>query len=218
MTENEQTPAAHWEARYTADGKDQIWSGRVNTTVADVAATLTPGRSLDLGCGEGGDVVWLAEQGWQATGVDISPSAVARGRAAAAAAGVEAIFEATDLTEWRTQDEFDLVTATFFHSQVELERTRILRYAASRVAAGGHLLVVSHAGFPPWARAHDEEGHEGHRHSHDFLTPEQEIAELDLDAGSWRTVLAETRTRDAVGPDGEEAVLEDGVVLLRRTA
>ena len=80
------TAAEFWEARY-ADA-DRIWSGRVNRAVADVAAGLEPGRALDLGCGEGGDAVWLARHGWAVTGVDLSPTAVARGRRAAAEAGV----------------------------------------------------------------------------------------------------------------------------------
>src|SRR5690554_3392045 len=129
-----QTPAEHWEARYNEDGEERIWSGKVNSTVADVVATLVPGTALDLGCGEGGDAVWLAQQGWTVTGVDISPSATRRAAAAAEAAAVGVRFLAEDLTTWRTDQSFDLVTATFFHSKVELERTRILQYAASLVA------------------------------------------------------------------------------------
>jgi SAM-dependent methyltransferase len=39
-----------------------------------------PGRALDLGCGTGTNVRYLAEHGWQATGVDFVPSAVAQAR------------------------------------------------------------------------------------------------------------------------------------------
>lgn len=81
-----QDPAAFWEARYA--GNQRVWSGRANAALMTVAADLVPGSALDLACGEGADVLWLAERGWQATGVDISASAVERGRAAAAAAGL----------------------------------------------------------------------------------------------------------------------------------
>ena len=41
---------------------------------------MAPGTSLALGSGEGGDVMWMASRGWQATGVDISPTAGERAR------------------------------------------------------------------------------------------------------------------------------------------
>src|SRR3546814_14757662 len=96
----------------------------------------------------------MAEQGWQVTGLDISPSAVARASAEALARGVDASFIATDLSTWTTDDRFDLVSAAFFHSFVELPRTEILRRAAERVAHGGPLLLVTHAAPPPWSRHH----------------------------------------------------------------
>jgi len=63
-----------WEARYAE--RDGIWSGRVNAVLASVTWGLPVGRALDLGCGEGGDVVWLAEQGWDVTGIDLSVTAL----------------------------------------------------------------------------------------------------------------------------------------------
>ena len=70
--------AGFWEERYAS--ADAVWSGRVNATLAEVVSTLAVGRALDLGCGEGGDAIWLAQQGWQVTAVDVSPTAIARCR------------------------------------------------------------------------------------------------------------------------------------------
>ena len=39
---------------------------------------LAPGRALDVGAGEGGDALWLAEQGWNVTASDISQRALDR--------------------------------------------------------------------------------------------------------------------------------------------
>src|SRR5574341_421543 len=43
-------------------------------------ANRPPGRALDLGCGTGTNVRYLAEHGWQATGIDFAPNAIAKAR------------------------------------------------------------------------------------------------------------------------------------------
>lgn len=204
------TPEEFWNSRYGE--KDQIWSGRVNKVLEQVVAGFTPGKSLDLGSGEGGDVLWLASKGWDALGIDISTTAVKRAKAAAEEANLDnARFVAADLAELDKDANFDLVTATFFHSPVELEREKILNNAAALVAPGGHLLVISHATPPPWAQ------HVDHM-KQSLKAPEEELASLGLNEEEWPTVLLETRTREATGPDGQTGTLEDGVILLRRNA
>jgi SAM-dependent methyltransferase len=79
--------AAAWDARYTErDGL--MWSGRPNGRLVAEAAGLTPGRALDVGCGEGADAIWLAQRGWTVTAIDISDIAVGRAREAAERVGV----------------------------------------------------------------------------------------------------------------------------------
>lgn len=203
-------PADFWEQRYASS--DKVWSGHANRALVDVALTLTPGRALDLGCGEGGDAVWLAEHGWQVTGIDISPSAIARARGAAEAAGIAADrvrFVVSDLESWADDGPYDLVSACFLHSPVSLSREQILRRAAERVSSGGRLLIVSHAAPPPGSRFAEH-------HPEGLPQPDDEVAALDLPADQWEVEIAEVRRRPATGPDGEETVLDDGVVLLRR--
>src|SRR5699024_5462424 len=96
------SPTEYWEQRYS--GSERVWSGKVNATMASVVAELSPGTAIDLGCGEGGDVLWLAEQGWTAVGLDISTVAVGRAREEAAARGLGgASFEAVDLDVWEPE-------------------------------------------------------------------------------------------------------------------
>jgi SAM-dependent methyltransferase len=204
------TPREFWEDRYA--GAAQIWSGRVNRVVADVAAALPPGRALDLGCGEGGDALWLAAAGWTVTGVDISPTAIARARAAAAAAGLDAEFVVSDLSTWSTPERFDLVTASFLHAaEVPLPRDEILRRARDLVAPGGGLLVVSHVAAPSWSRSEA-------LHAHRFPTPESDLRVLGMPDDGWEIALCETRTRELSAPTGEAGTIDDGVVLIRRIA
>ncbi len=37
---------------------------------------IPPGRALDLACGAGRHALWLAEQGWQVTGIDLVPQSL----------------------------------------------------------------------------------------------------------------------------------------------
>ncbi len=41
--------------------------------VEEIARDLSPGRALDLACGNGRNAIWLAERGWRVTAVDIAP-------------------------------------------------------------------------------------------------------------------------------------------------
>ncbi|RJN32371.1 class I SAM-dependent methyltransferase [Nesterenkonia natronophila] len=197
-----------WENRY-ADS-DRVWSGQVNATVSALVGELTPGRALDLGCGEGSDVLWLAKNGWEALGVDISATAVERAKTHAVQGGPvtdNAKFLVAKLPEQLPEGPFDLVSASFLQSPVALDRLAILRAAAEQVAVGGHLLVVSHAAAPPWAQ-------------HDHGPSEMPTVEGDLEAlrppGAWNIKVGETRQRPAVGPQGQAATLEDAVIFAQK--
>jgi len=207
---SEQDAAGFWDAWYAE--RDQIWSGEPNHALVAVVAGLHPGRALDLGCGEGADSVWLAEQGWLVTGLDIAATAVARAITLAASREIpdgRITWIVEDLRAWQPSDAYELVSACFLPSRVDFPRATILQRAASAVAPGGHLLLVGHVEFPPWAELHD---HGDHR----FLTTAEEIAALELGGDKWDTVLAEVRPRQVTGPQGERATLDDMVVLIRR--
>src|SRR5699024_2786098 len=51
---------AAWKERYS-ESEDAVWSGNPNETLVATVAEMTPGRVLDVGCGEGADAIWLAE-------------------------------------------------------------------------------------------------------------------------------------------------------------
>lgn len=209
MNEEDLTPLEHWEQRYS--GSSAVWSGNVNATLAAALEPLAPGRSLDLGCGEGADVIWLAERGWDALGLDLSPTAIQRARAAADARGLDrARFAACDLIDWTPEaDAVDLVTASFFHSRAPLARTEILRRALTAVASCGRMVVLSHAAPPPWSEG-------SHDHHAQMLSAEQEYEQLAVDPGEWTVETAEQHERAVTDPEGRPAVLEDSLLVLRR--
>ncbi|TKV60184.1 class I SAM-dependent methyltransferase [Nakamurella flava] len=208
-----------WEARYAES--DRIWSGRVNTVLADLAGDWPVGTALDLGCGEGGDTVWLAGRGWHVTGVDLAANAVERTRRAAVQAGVtdRVTVRQADLQDGIPDGDWDLVSAQFLQSFVAFDRGPALRAALAALRPGGRLLVVDHAEAPPWAgrHHHGSEAAGGHRHGPaDFPAPADTVAGLALDPFFHEVELAEVRTRTATGPDGSTGTLKDGVVLVRR--
>ncbi len=67
--------------------------------VQALARLLPPGRALDLGCGFGRAAIFLARLGWQVTGIDFVPRAIAVARRRAAAAGVEIAFYEAPVTD-----------------------------------------------------------------------------------------------------------------------
>src|SRR6185312_15116814 len=75
---------AFWDDRYS--GERHVWSGRPNPHLVTETSNLTPGRAIDVGCGEGADAIWLARQGWAVTGADVSPVGLKRAAANAEAA------------------------------------------------------------------------------------------------------------------------------------
>ena len=59
---------------------------------------LKPCRAIDLGCGEGDNVIYLAQQGFDVIGVDIASRGIAKARRKAKAAGVSPNFIVGDVT------------------------------------------------------------------------------------------------------------------------
>lgn len=205
------TPDAkqHWEERYGS--QDRIWSGRPNVRLVEVVSGLEPGTALDLGSGEGGDAMWLAERGWRVVAVDIAETALRRAAEDAAARGVadRIDFAQHDLLESFPEGEFDLVNAQFLHSTFPLDRTAIFGAAARAVRPGGLLLIVDHGTPPPWLS-------ELHDHHHTFTPPEEVVAALNLPESEWDPAEIRKPVRDVTTPDGETAQWADNVIVLRR--
>ncbi len=133
--------AAAWDARY-ADA-DRLWRETPNRWVHEVLAGRPGGTALDLACGEGRNAVWLAEQGWDVTGVDFSETALSRAALAASRRGVTVRWVRADVTVWTPPRQVDLVLVAYLHLPPD-ERRRVLHTAGVALEPGGTLLVVGH--------------------------------------------------------------------------
>jgi len=88
------------------------WVGEARSELVELVTngTLTPGRAIDLGCGEGDNAIFLARHGFTVTALDFAPAAIAKARRKAEAAGVAVEFLVDDLTMLRrVQGQFDLL-------------------------------------------------------------------------------------------------------------
>ena len=176
---------ASWEERYR--GAPALWSGEVNATLVAETAGLAPGLALDVGCGEGGDVLWLASRGWQVTGLDWSQVALDRAAERAAAAGLteRVAWVRGDVESWQrpAAAAFDLVAAHFLHPTGQ-QRGPLLARLTDAVAPGGTLLWVGHP--------YDEE--RAALWGADRFASATDVA-ADLDPAQWEIEVATLRPR-----------------------
>lgn len=194
-----------WDERYS--GSDKIWSGRPNPQLVAEVTGLEPGSALDLGCGEGGDVIWLAQQGWTVTGADFSTEGLARASRHAQEAGV------ADRTDWWQVDArafepagraFDLVTTHFLHPGGAM--VDVVGRLTAAVAPGGHLLVVGHAPSEVFEQLSRKQ-HEAMWHAADLLPALPDDFEV---------LVVEERPR-VVERDGRTVEIGDATLLARRS-
>jgi 2-polyprenyl-3-methyl-5-hydroxy-6-metoxy-1,4-benzoquinol methylase len=195
-----------WEERYA--GAEKIWSGNPNPQLVAEVAGLTPGTALDVGCGEGGDVIWLARRGWRVTGADFSANGLARAARHAAEAGV------ADRTDWWQVDartfaadgrSYDLVTTHFLHPP-DGAMVEVTRRLAEAVAPGGYLLVVGHAPSEVFAQL------TATHHRAMFLAEDLLPALSDR----FEALVVEQRPRTTTR-DGVTVDIDDSTLLARRT-
>jgi SAM-dependent methyltransferase len=161
---------AGWDRRYA--GSELLWTAEPNRFLAAEVAELQAGRALDLGCGEGRNAVWLAERGWEVTGLDFSEVGLAKARRLADEHGVSVDWVLADVREYvPASDGFDLVVVLYLHLPAA-ERRKVLARAASAVAQDGVLVVVGHES------SNLAEGYGGPQDPAILFTPEEVAGEL----------------------------------------
>ena len=109
-----------------------------NQFLAERIQGRKPGKALDIGIGEGRNALFLAAQGWEVTGFDISDVGLTLAREAAQQRGVklEAVVEDADRFDYGRQ-RWDLVVGMYMHAVITRNAEKIM----DSLKPGGLLVV-----------------------------------------------------------------------------
>jgi SAM-dependent methyltransferase len=108
---------------------------------------LPPGAALDVGCGTGDSSIYLAEHGWQVTGVDFTPKALEKARAKARAADIKVNFVHADATHLRNagiNGPFNVIVDNgCFHGMSAHDRDLYAQEIRAAAAPDARLLMIA---------------------------------------------------------------------------
>jgi len=114
-------------------------------SVVEGTDRLARGKAIDLGCGTGTNCIYLAQHGWEVTGVDFVPRAISAARRKAAAAHVSPRFmvgDVTRLTALGVGAGYDLLLDLgCFHSIPDTGRDAYVRGATEVAHRGAAMLL-----------------------------------------------------------------------------
>lgn len=171
---------AHWNQLFSGP---EFFYGQEPGPIARRAekyhrAARTPhSTALDVGCGEGQDLVFLSEAGYDATGLDFSPPALDKARALLQQRQLHAQVLAADLAHWKATQQFDLVLCVNVLGFTGELGDAALGQVLASVAPGGVL------GLSVWAR--EEESAPAIQDGVRLWTRREIFGALE-DSGSWQ--------------------------------
>lgn len=104
---------------------------------------IKPGKAIDLGCGAGANAIYLAQQGFEVTGVDYAKAAIEKARGRAEEAGVQVNFLVDDLTDLRhVSGQFDFLLDYGVLDDLRLhQREPYIQNMLSLTHPGSHYLL-----------------------------------------------------------------------------
>jgi SAM-dependent methyltransferase len=143
-----------WEEKYSRGHTQRYpWDCIVSFVYRNAPRGAAPrrGRRPGTGCGTGGNLWFLAREGFRASGIDASPSAVAAARTRLSADGLDAALHVGSFCELPFPDaSFDLVLDRCSVTCVGAAGARQAVLETRRVLRPGGLFF-----FNPYSAAHD---------------------------------------------------------------
>ncbi len=136
-------PADLFEAAYLGTPPWDI--GRSQPAIMRLAETgQITGLVLDIGCGTGENVLYLAERGFVTTGIDGAPTAIRKARNKAKRRGLKARFELADALDLAVPEQpFDtVIDSGLFHVFSDEDRAHFRDSLARVVRRGGTYFLM----------------------------------------------------------------------------
>lgn len=129
-----------WNTIYSA--ADFPYKTEHNEFLADVIKGRTPGTALDIGMGRGRNALYLASQGWQVTGVDISDAGMKTAADEARKAGLRVNAVLQDFSTFDVgTNRWDLIAGIYMGDMMVTHAARI----AAALKPGGLLVIENFA-------------------------------------------------------------------------
>lgn len=193
----------YWDQTWGGERAPAMSSGDPNPHLVHETDELGPGTAIDVGCGAGAEAIWLAKQGWDVTGADVAEAALGYAEDRAVAAGMEGriAWVQADLSVWKPETQFDLVTTHYAHPA--MPQLDFYERIASWVAPGGTLFIVGHLHH-----------HRSESDTHPPASASATAATITdrLDPQAWEVVTAEESHRSVIGPGGQPTTIDDVVL------
>ncbi|MDF3009071.1 MAG: tellurite resistance protein TehB [Enterobacter kobei] len=118
---------------------------RTHSDVLEAAAIIPPGKTLDLGCGNGRNSVWLAAKGFDVTAWDKNPNSINNLQTIKAAEGLDNLHIAiNDLNTLSFDGHYDFILSTVVMMFLEPQTIPGLIANMQRCTVpGGYNLIVA---------------------------------------------------------------------------
>ncbi len=163
---------------------DQDHVPRELAALVEGPAALTAGLALDIGCGTGTQSVYLAQHGWQVTGVDAVPRALARAQRRAETAHVSVRWVLGDvgaLSELGLERGFGLLhDRGCYHDLPTTVRDGYVRGVSSLAAPAATLLLMA---FVPVAHRPGAPAGASEQEIRQRFSPDWDLISVQSDSG-----------------------------------
>ena len=141
------TDDVEWFLEFYCEPKDyfpkKYNSNPVHSEVLEAMESLSPGKALDLGCGQGRNALFLAQHGFEVTAVDQNELALEILQSIVEQEDLEMTVGLYDINSANLKQSYDLIVSTVVLMFLQADRIpAIIRNMQDQTKPGGYNLIV----------------------------------------------------------------------------